>query len=413
MAFGRIIHLYVGKFAVGNLTSQNSKDFSQFDIEFEVTRSIEWYDNEATITIYNPSPEAINFIMSEGNSVLLQAGYEDETVGNIFVGQIGMAVPRRVGSDVELVITCVSARGTFYQLARLNCAIQFDSSATVKKCLQELCDYAGTALRAGNQKELSQPIGTEFCISGTFKQAVCSFRDNILIPKFGLHLYFDNNEMIVVNSDEKSIEVEEMTLDFKSGLLQAEEIRDESLNKVNFADDPSYYLFSQSEADEPSQQKKPSKEIDRTRKIHFTALISPKYAPNVFVRMDSSKGDSYDSVGSMAIKGDFIITEPVKGFINAAGIESPGLSSAPAIAVYLAEMVGKDIELKADPLLSLLQFSAERLPDPVPADTYCCVAAVYRDFRIQIVVMIFRIRIHTIPPSMRYRRTEYLYLSPG
>ena len=33
MAFGRIIHLYVGKFAVGNLTSQNSKDFSQFDIE--------------------------------------------------------------------------------------------------------------------------------------------------------------------------------------------------------------------------------------------------------------------------------------------------------------------------------------------------------------------------------------------
>ena len=221
MAFGRIIHLYVGKFAVGNLTSQNSKDFSQFDIEFEVTRSIEWYDNEATITIYNPSPEAINFIMSEGNSVLLQAGYEDETVGNIFVGQIGMAVPRRVGSDVELVITCVSARGTFYQLARLNCAIQFDSSATVKKCLQELCDYAGTALRAGNQKELSQPIGTEFCISGTFKQAVCSFRDNILIPKFGLHLYFDNNEMIVVNSDEKSIEVEEITLDFKSGLLQA------------------------------------------------------------------------------------------------------------------------------------------------------------------------------------------------
>ena len=247
--------------------------------------------------------------MSEGNSVLLQAGYEDETVGNIFVGQIGMAVPRRVGSDVELVITCVSARGTFYQLARLNCAIQFDSSATVKKCLQELCDYAGTALRAGNQKELSQPIGTEFCISGTFKQAVCSFRDNILIPKFGLHLYFDNNEMIVVNSDAKSIEVEEISLDFKSGLLQAEEIRDESLNKVNFADDPSYYLFSQSEADEPSQQKKPSKEIDRTRKIHFTALISPKYAPNVFVRMDSSKGDSYDSVGSMAIKGDFIITE--------------------------------------------------------------------------------------------------------
>lgn len=309
MAFGRIVRLFVGKFSVGNLTSQNSKDFSQFDIDFEVVRSIEWYDNEATVTIYNPSPESINFIMSEGNSVLLQAGYEDETVGNIFVGQIGMAVPRRNGKDVELVITCVSSRGSFYQLARLNCAIQFDGTATVKQCLQELCDYAGIALRAGSHPKLSEPIGDGFNISGTFKQAVCYFRDNVLIPKFGLHLYFDNNEMIVVNEDEKSIEFEEITLDFRSGLLQAEEIRDESLNKVNFGEDPMFYLFSQDEKDESGLEKKPSKEIDRVRKIRFAALISPKYAPNVFVNIDSSAGDAYDSVSSMAIKGNFIITE--------------------------------------------------------------------------------------------------------
>ena len=44
--------------------------------------------------------------------------------------------------------------------------------------------------------------------------------------------------------------------------------------------------------------------------------------------------------------GDFIITAPVKGFINAAGIESPGLSSAPAIAEYVAELVAEQgIEL--------------------------------------------------------------------
>jgi len=309
MAFGRIIHLYIGKFAVGNLTSENSRDLSNYDIEFEVTRSIEWYDNEATITIYNPSPETINFIMSDGNSVLLQAGYADETVGNIFVGQIGMAVPRRNGKDVELTITCVSARGSFYQLARLNCAIDFQEDATVKSCLQQLCDYAGIALRAGSQKELSEKIDVEFAVSGTFRQAVCKFRDDILIPKFGLHLYFDNNEMIVVNNDEKSIEMEEVVLNFKSGLLHAEEIRDESVNKVNFGEDPVYYMFSQDENDEPSQENKPSKEIDRTRKVRFAALISPKFAPNIFVKLDSSHGDSYDSVSSLSIQGNFIITE--------------------------------------------------------------------------------------------------------
>ena len=39
---------------------------------------------------------------------------------------------------------------------------------------------------------------------------------------------------------------------------------------------------------------------------------------------------------------DFIITNPVHGFVNAAGIESPGLSSAPAIAEYIADMLAKD-----------------------------------------------------------------------
>ena len=37
--------------------------------------------------------------------------------------------------------------------------------------------------------------------------------------------------------------------------------------------------------------------------------------------------------------GDFIITSPQKGFVNAAGIESPGLSASPAIAKYIAELL--------------------------------------------------------------------------
>ena len=45
---------------------------------------------------------------------------------------------------------------------------------------------------------------------------------------------------------------------------------------------------------------------------------------------------------------DFIIREDekVKGFIDAAGICSPGLSSAPAIAEYIAEIIGKTLKLE-------------------------------------------------------------------
>ena len=48
--------------------------------------------------------------------------------------------------------------------------------------------------------------------------------------------------------------------------------------------------------------------------------------------------------------GDFIIRYAAEGFIDAAAIESPGLTSAPAIAEYVAELVGEsiDLELKSD-----------------------------------------------------------------
>ena len=48
--------------------------------------------------------------------------------------------------------------------------------------------------------------------------------------------------------------------------------------------------------------------------------------------------------------GDFIITAPEKGFVNAAGIESPGLSASPAIARYIAQMLkDQGLELVENP----------------------------------------------------------------
>jgi glycerol-3-phosphate dehydrogenase len=51
---------------------------------------------------------------------------------------------------------------------------------------------------------------------------------------------------------------------------------------------------------------------------------------------------SFSGLRAVGSTGDFIITSPKKGFFNAAGIESPGLSSAPAIAEYLVEMLKKE-----------------------------------------------------------------------
>lgn len=48
---------------------------------------------------------------------------------------------------------------------------------------------------------------------------------------------------------------------------------------------------------------------------------------------------SFCGLRAVGNTGDFILNSPFPGFLNAAGIESPGLSASPAIAEYLVEML--------------------------------------------------------------------------
>ena len=48
---------------------------------------------------------------------------------------------------------------------------------------------------------------------------------------------------------------------------------------------------------------------------------------------------SFCGLRAVGNTGDFIIRSPFRGFIHVAGMESPGLSSAPAVAEYVAELV--------------------------------------------------------------------------
>ncbi len=60
---------------------------------------------------------------------------------------------------------------------------------------------------------------------------------------------------------------------------------------------------------------------------------------------------SFCGLRAVGSTGDFIINIPVTGFINVAGIESPGLTASPAIAEYVAsllERLGADLKPKAD-----------------------------------------------------------------
>lgn len=306
MARGRIVRLYVGDFEQGNsVEGVATQDLSALDMEFDVTRSVKWYENEAKITLYNPSPDTLSMLMTSGNSIVLQAGYYDQGVGNIFVGQIASVIPRRHNKDIVVEIAALSARGAFYQLARLNMAVAFRKGDSVKSCLEKFCDYAGIALRAGFD-DLSMKLDAPYNKSGTFTAVIEDFTKTVLFPGFKKSIYLDNNEMIVLGEG-NSMELEQVTLDYDSGLLEAFKVRDESQNKVNFGDDPEYYMLSGGEQEAPEPKQRPSRRIDRFHTVTFRSLMNAALVPNGFVKIDSRVGDKYDPV--MALNGRYVVTE--------------------------------------------------------------------------------------------------------
>lgn len=66
---------------------------------------------------------------------------------------------------------------------------------------------------------------------------------------------------------------------------------------------------------------------------------------------------SFTGLRSTSSVGDFIINSPVPSFINVAGIESPGLTSAPAIGEYVKELIES---LAALPLKEKKDYSPKR-----------------------------------------------------
>lgn len=73
---------------------------------------------------------------------------------------------------------------------------------------------------------------------------------------------------------------------------------------------------------------------------------------------------SFCGLRAVGSTGDFILTSPKNGFINAAGIESPGLSASPAIAQYILQMLREQgLHLKEDPNYDPTRVSMHKFRD--------------------------------------------------
>ncbi|MBQ9784784.1 MAG: NAD(P)/FAD-dependent oxidoreductase [Clostridia bacterium] len=80
---------------------------------------------------------------------------------------------------------------------------------------------------------------------------------------------------------------------------------------------------------------------DRSTTAEGLALVMKQAGENVEGVPYGKSITSFTGLRAVGSTGDFIINVPRAGFVNVAGIESPGLSASPAIGEYVADMLAK------------------------------------------------------------------------
>lgn len=305
MAYNRVTELYIGTFP----NETNVEDgflVDSLDYEFEIKRSAEFYKDSATFTIHNPNQETISAIMDYGRSVIFKAGYENETIGTIFVGQIAYAYPESESpDDVRLVVICNSTRGAQFPLQRTFVTAFIDEGKSYYDVLKTIADYVGIPV-SGAEVLKSRKLDAGYIINGSIRDEVINFTQRKL-RAIGGKVIISNNELVYIDNGTTAI-FETVYLTFESGLVSATPLRDEKYQSSEdaFQENSEYYLGLKAQGDtEVAKEKARQASVQARNEVSFTALIIPSLQIGSPVNIDARINHD-DHIG---VVGKFYIQE--------------------------------------------------------------------------------------------------------
>lgn len=306
MAFNRKMELLVGVFKDAAVSSEQTGFLVDgLDYEFEITRSTEYYKDTATFTIYNPNDETIQNIMNAGCSVIFKAGYEDEDLATIFVGQIAMAYPEEDGPETtKLVLICKSQRGAQYPLQRTYITALVDEGKSFYDVLKTIADYVGVAL-SGAEKLKDRKLDAGYIINGNIRDEIVNFTKRKL-RAIGGNILISNNEMIYYENN--SISFSTVYLNYKSGLVSAKVVRDETFQSTEdaFNENREYYLGLAASGDpEVAMQKAQEAAIQPKNEVDFECIFHPGLHVLTPVYIDARKSEK----DHVSVLGEFYVKE--------------------------------------------------------------------------------------------------------
>lgn len=310
MAFGLVNNLYVGAFGGGN-NKEDGYDISGLHFDYEISRSIVWYENYAKFTLYNASVETVNRILFDGAGILFETGFEDETngVGTVFVGNITRAYCERNGNDVLTHITATSTRGPNYQLAKVPIAFSFQAGTNFLEVARTISEWTAMPLMGGESLE-GIDLDEDFNFSGSVSAALRKV--NEMLMDSAVRIYFDNSTLAVIDESEGAGQYQSLSmvkLDYTSGLLSASPVRerDDVLLKKDVEGNLAFYYFGGSteiSGNKVDIEYKPIAEAsDRRLKVKFRSLVNPGLVPNTKVFIDNTQS----GLPLPAVNGEFLI----------------------------------------------------------------------------------------------------------
>ncbi|MBR6448350.1 MAG: hypothetical protein IKS96_07295 [Fibrobacter sp.] len=331
MAFDRKTELYIGVFKDDAFThfverSTGNRLYSNDDVSdqtgylvdglyytFEVTQSTEYWKNSATFTIFNPNDETIQQIMTAGCSVILRAGYSDEDMGTIFVGQVAMAYPEDDDPETtKLVIVCKSQRGANFPLQRTYISAVVDKGKTYYDVVKLIADYVSIPLTCAEPLK-KHVLEAPYIINSNVRQALEDFKRR-KIRKLGATLIISNSELVYF--DLKKPYFSAVYLNYNTGLISATQVRDETYQSSEdaFNENAEYYIgikktlkdFDLTDEQELEQYRKLTckENVKPKNEVDFKCIMNPALHVLTPVYIDARRreGDQFAVVGEFQVK---------------------------------------------------------------------------------------------------------------
>ena len=311
MAWDRICRVIVRTPTGSGGGSYTEAELTALDVDFTITRSRVFNDNEAKLNIYNATSDFVRRVLQRGSNLLVYAGYKDEGDGLVYQGNIVGVTSIKTGTDIVTSVMAMSLRSLDKPFTSTPVVLNFPPGATAEDVVVEIGTRLGLVpIGANNASGISFPQGWAFV--GPVGLAIERIGRDLMVHGYGL--YIDLAELVVYSTQADS-DYTLAYLHYGAGLLSIKDTTD-------------YIAAARGRIDEMGQTKRTTTGKGKKKKVIITTeaskdvytelekvftslkktlsaqtLMMPKVRPNSLVQVDTPEHSGLFVVDRMTIRG--------------------------------------------------------------------------------------------------------------